>query len=142
MAEINLIGTYQHTVDSKGRMAFPTKFREQLGLRFIVTIGLEGNLYAFSEDEWNKFTDIIKTMPSENRKFFNYLAGMARDVEPDGQGRILLPQNLREHAALEKGATLRGVINRVEIWNTDKYNEHIGGITNEDLTKAFAAFAF
>jgi MraZ protein len=142
LAKINLIGTYQHSIDSKGRMAFPTKFREQLGLRFIVTIGLKGNLFVFSEGEWENFTDKIKNIPYENREIPDFLVGMAREVEPDGQGRILLPQNLRERAGLSKSATVRGVINHAEIWDTDRYNAHIGLITDDMLLTAFASFAF
>jgi MraZ protein len=142
MSAINLIGTYQHAIDAKGRMAFPTKFREQLGHRFIVTIGLKGNLFVFSEAEWESFTDKIKSIPYENREVPDYLVGMAREVEPDGQGRILLPQILRERAGLTKSATVRGVINHAEIWDTDRYNAHIGAITDDMLTKAFANFAF
>lgn len=136
------MGTYEHTIDVKGRMAFPNKLRERLGLSFIVTIGPENCLYVYSESEWENFTEKIKTLTGEKARAAKLFIVKACTVEPDKQGRVLIPQNLRDYAHLDHDVTVLGVINRAEIWDTARFNEMSGAISEEMLSDALSEIAF
>lgn len=123
-------------------MAFPTKLRERLGLSFIVTVGLDGCLYVYSNEDWEIFTEKLQTLTGAKAKAAKMLIFSACTVEPDKQGRILIPQNLREYAGLDHDITVLGVINRAEIWDTAKFKEYSGNITNEMLSEALEELAF
>lgn len=142
LAGNTLMGTFEHTIDAKGRMAFPTKLRERLGLSFIVTIGPENCLYVYSEEEWENFTEKIKTLTGEKARAAKLFIIKACTVEPDKQGRILIPQNLREYAGLDHEVTVLGVINRAEIWDTAHFSEVSGAVTEEMLSDALSDIAF
>ncbi|MCM1382635.1 MAG: division/cell wall cluster transcriptional repressor MraZ, partial [Muribaculaceae bacterium] len=142
MAGNALMGTYEHTMDAKGRMAFPTKLRERLGAGFIVTIGLDGCLYVYSNDDWEIFTEKLQTLTGAKAKAAKMLIVNACVVEPDKQGRILVPQNLREYAGLDHDVTVLGVINRAEIWDSAKFKAFSSEITNDMLSEALADLAF
>ncbi len=119
------MGEYNHTVDEKGRLIIPSKFREELGDSFVVTKGLDGCLFVYPEDEWKVLEDKLRALPLTNkdaRAFARYMLAGAAEVEPDKQGRILIPQVLRAFAELDKDVVLIGVASRVEIWNKDKWN--------------------
>lgn len=119
-------GEYNHTIDTKGRMSVPSKLRDSLGESFVVTKGLDGCLMAYATEEWEKFEEKLQSLPLTNknaRKLVRHFSGGAIDVEVDGQGRILLPANLREHAGLVKEVVFIGMGNRVEIWSKSKYEE-------------------
>ena len=139
----HLMGTYYHNMDAKGRMAFPNKLREQLGVNFVITIGLEGCLYVYSNEEWEKFTEQIRTLsgPVAKQAIRKYAAN-AVVAEADKQGRILIPQNLREHAGLDHDITVIGNLNRAEIWDTARYNEINSKFTDEELAEAIDSLAF
>lgn len=120
------MGEYNHTVDVKGRVIIPAKFREALGESFVVTKGLDGCLFVFAMDEWTSFEEKLRTLPIANkdaRKFTRFFLAGASDAEPDKQGRVLIPANLREFAGLTKDVVLVGVSNRVEIWDKDRYDD-------------------
>ena len=120
------MGEYNHTVDAKGRVIIPAKFREALGDAFVVTKGLDGCLFVFAMDEWSSFEEKLRTLPIANkdaRKFTRFFLAGAADVEPDKQGRVLIPNNLREFGGLTKDVVLVGVSNRVEIWDKERYEE-------------------
>lgn len=138
----SLMGTFEHTIDAKGRMAFPNKLRERIGLSFIVTIGPEKCLYVYSEEEWENFTEKIKTLTGEKARAAKLFIVKACTVEPDKQGRILIPQNLREYAGLSHDVTVLGVINRAEIWDSARFNEVSGNVTEEMLMDALSDIAF
>ncbi|WP_105614972.1 division/cell wall cluster transcriptional repressor MraZ [Vallitalea okinawensis] len=121
------IGEYKHTVDTKGRLIIPSKFREQLGENFIITKGLDECLFVYPIDEWKAFESKLKTLPLSNknaRKFVRFFLAGARECEIDKQGRTLLAANLREYATIEKEVFLIGVSNRVEIWSKDQWNAY------------------
>jgi len=141
VAVMSLIGTYQHTIDAKGRMAFPTKLRERLGVSFYVTIGLDSCLYVYSNDGWDDVTAKITMLTGEERTTANFFLSNACQVEPDSQGRVLLPANLRKHAALNRDVTVVGVGNRAEIWDSERYGEFSQSITGEKLSKALSGLA-
>lgn len=142
MSGNSLMGTFEHTIDLKGRMAFPNKLREKLGLSFIVTIGPEHCLYVYSEAEWENFTEKIKTLTGEKARAAKLFIVKACTVEPDKQGRILIPQNLRDYARLDHDVTVLGVINRAEIWDSAHFSEVSGEITEDMLSDALSDIAF
>lgn len=117
---------YNHSIDAKGRVIVPAKFREELGETFVVTQGLDGCLFVFPNSEWQNFEEKLKSLPMANkdaRKFVRFFLAGAALVEVDKQGRILLPSVLREFAALEKDVVLVGVGSRVEIWDKNRWEE-------------------
>lgn len=121
------MGEYNHTIDTKGRLIIPSKFREQLGDEFIVTKGLDGCLFVFPKNEWQLFEEKLRTLPltqKSARKFTRFFVAGATECEVDKQGRILLPQTLREFAELEKDVVLSGNLNRIEIWSKANWAEN------------------
>ena len=123
------IGEYQHSLDTKNRITVPSKLRNELGNKFVITKGLDGCLYAYPLDEWHKLEEKLKNLPLTNkdaRAFVRFFFAGASEVEIDKQFRILIPQNLKEYAAIEKEIVSIGVLTRVEIWSKEKwlqYNE-------------------
>lgn len=120
------MGEYNHTIDAKGRLIVPAKFREILGDNFIVTKGLDGCLFVYPNDEWTRFEEKLKSLPLTNknaRQFTRFFLAGAAACEVDKQGRILLPQVLREFASLEKDVVLVGVASRIEIWSRERWYE-------------------
>ena len=121
------MGEYSHTIDTKGRLIIPSRFREELGETFVVTKGLDGCLFVFSDEEWKAFEIKLKSLPLTNknaRQFARFFVAGATPCELDKQGRLLLPATLREFAGLEKDVVLTGMLNRIEIWSKDKWNEN------------------
>ena len=121
------MGEYNHTIDTKGRLIIPSKFREQLGDEFIVTKGLDGCLFVFPKNEWELFEEKLRDLPltqKNARKFVRFFVAGANLCELDKQGRILLPQTLREFAQLEKDVVLSGNLNRVEIWSKANWTDN------------------
>ena len=134
---IMFLGEYQHSIDAKGRLIVPARFREGLGSRFIVTKGLDNCLFVYPQEEWKIFENKLKQLPLTNpgaRKFVRFFFAGAIECELDHQGRIVLPQHLREYAGLQKEIVSIGVNNRVEIWNKENrksYNEEENFISND-----------
>ncbi len=129
------IGEYNHTIDSKGRLIVPSKFREALGDEFVVTKGLDGCLFVYPMEEWIAFTDKLKELPltkKDARQFSRFFLAGAASCEVDKQGRILIPSVLREFAGLEKDAVLVGVSSRIEIWSRSNW-EKISDVDIEDM---------
>ncbi len=132
-----LIGEYQHNIDAKGRVAVPTKFRDDLGMRFYITKGLDGCLFVLQQSEWEKLEEKIRQMPiSKARTIQRFFFSGAAEVQPDKQGRILIPQPLREHASLNKEVIFIGTANRVEIWDSAKWTSFNSSITEESIEEA------
>ena len=122
-----LIGEYEHSLDAKGRLIMPAKLREDMGEKFIVTKGLDGCLFGFSQTEWNNFEEKLKTLPLTNknaRDFVRFFLSGAIECETDKQGRFLIASNLREYANMEKDVVIIGVGTRLEIWNKDKWKTY------------------
>jgi len=122
-----LLGEYNHNIDDKGRVSVPAKFREDLGSSFIVTKGLDNCLFIYSKNEWTTFETKLKDLPLTNpnaRNFIRFFFSGATECELDKQGRIILPQNLREYAGLNKDVAIIGVATRVEIWDREKWNAY------------------
>lgn len=122
-----LIGEYEHSLDVKGRLILPAKIREDMGDKFIVTKGLDGCLFGFSQNEWTNFEEKLKTLPLTNknaRDFVRFFLSGATECEIDKQGRFLITSNLRGYATLEKDAIIIGVGTRIEIWNREKWKSY------------------
>ncbi len=120
------MGEYNHTIDAKGRLIVPAKFRESLGEEFVVTKGLDGCLFVYPMDEWKNIEEKFRNIPlttKDARKFSRFFFSGAAACEVDKQGRILIPTVLREFAGLQKEAVLAGVFNRIEIWSKDRWND-------------------
>ena len=121
------MGEYHHTIDDKGRIIIPAKIRYELGEQFIVTKGLDGCLFGFSQNEWNNFEEKLKTLPLTNknaRDFVRFFLSGATECEIDKQGRFLIASNLREYAEMEKEIAIIGVGTRIEIWNKEKWKKY------------------
>ena len=105
----------------------PAKIREDIGEKFIITKGLDGCLFGFSQNEWTNFEEKLKTLPLTNknaRDFVRFFLSGAMECEIDKQGRFLISSNLRNVATLEKEVVIIGVGTRIEIWNKDKWEEY------------------
>ena len=121
------IGEYQHSLDSKNRIVVPSKLREGLGEKFIISKGLDGCLYAYPIDEWQEFEEKLKNLPLTNRDaraFVRFFVAGATEVETDKQGRGLIPANLREYAGIEKEIVTIGALNKIEIWSKEKWESY------------------
>lgn len=139
------MGEYQHTIDAKGRIILPAKFREQLGERFIATKGLDNCLFVYPLSEWAILENKLKQLPlgkPEARAFVRFFFAGASEMELDKQGRILLPINLRSYGKLEKDVTIIGVSNRIELWDTMTWQEYSGNIepTVEEVSASLIDF--
>ncbi|NLW24322.1 MAG: division/cell wall cluster transcriptional repressor MraZ [Clostridia bacterium] len=121
------MGEYQHTIDDKGRLIMPAKFREELGIKFVITKGLDGCLFVYPIDEWRRLENKLRNLPftkADARAFARFFFSGATECELDKQGRILLPANLREHAKLVKDVFIIGVASRIEIWSKEVWEEY------------------
>lgn len=138
-----LIGEYQHNIDPKGRVIVPSKFREDLGERFYITKGLDGCLFVLSPAGWDKLQEKVGTMPvSKARGLQRFFFSGAAEAEPDKQGRILIPQNLRDYAGLTKDVTFIGASSRAEIWDSARWNEFNSTLTQESIAEAMDSLDF
>ena len=121
------MGRYNHTIDPKGRLSIPSKYREILGDEFVVSKGMDGCLFVYANDAWKAFEEKLASLPlinREARQFARFFLSGAQYVTVDKQGRILMPQDLREFAGLEKDVVLAGAGGRIEIWSLEKCNEN------------------
>ncbi len=118
------MGQYNHTIDAKGRLIIPSKFRDLLGEEFVVTKGMDGCLFVYANEDWAAFEQKLTSLPlinKEARKFARFFLAGASQVEVDKQGRILIASNLRTFAELDKEVVLVGVGSRIEIWSQEKW---------------------
>jgi MraZ protein len=121
------MGEYQHTIDDKGRMIIPSKFRDELGTRFVVTRGLDNCLFVYPESEWKIIEQKLKSLPftrSDARAFTRFFFSGAIECELDKQGRVNIPANLRTYSELIKDCVVIGVSNRVEIWSKEVWENY------------------
>ena len=121
------MGEYQHTIDEKGRMIIPAKFRDELGSSFVITRGLDQCLFVYPMSEWAVMEQKLKALPlmkSDARAFTRFFFSGAVECELDKQGRVNIPGNLRDHAKLEKECVVIGVSTRVEIWSKEAWDSY------------------
>ena len=138
-----LIGEFSPSIDAKGRLHFPAKLREDLGERFIVTKGLDGCLFVYSYEEWKALENKIRALPlSKSRMLKRFFYAGAVEVEGDKQGRVIIPQNLREYAGLSKDVTVVGASTRAEIWDSARWASYCEDITPEMVAEAMDELGF
>ena len=133
---------YNHTVDAKGRLIIPSKFREILGDEFVISKGMDGCLFVYTNDDWKAFEEKLTSLPlinKEARQFARFFLAGAAQVEVDKQGRILLPASLRSFANLDKDVVLVGVGSRIEIWDKEKYEALSADENMDDIANAMEA---
>lgn len=121
------MGEYRHTIDDKGRIIVPAKFRDGLGDTFVVTRGLDNCLFAYPRSEWTQLEQKLKALPftkADARKFTRFFFSGASEVELDKQGRVNIPANLREYARLKKDCVVIGVSTRIEIWCKEEWETY------------------
>lgn len=120
------IGEYHHSIDDKGRLIIPSKFREELGEKFIVTRGIENCLFVYSEESWQKIVDKLETLPftkKDARQFIRFFLSGASEAEFDKQGRINIPSPLITYANIHKECIVIGTGDRLEIWSKESWDE-------------------
>lgn len=129
-----LIGEYTHTVDDKKRISLPAKFRSELGKKLVITRGLEGCLFVYSQKEWEKISARLSELgmgQASTRGFTRFMLAGAVDIEVDSAGRMLIPDFLKDFAKLSGKVILAGVGSRVEIWDNTVWDEYRKKIEKE-----------
>ena len=139
------LGDYQHTLDAKGRVSLPAKFRHDVeGKRLVVAQGFEGCLYVYPAEDYARFVDRLMSIDDFNpayRRVRRFFTTGAQDIPVDGAGRIGIPQNLREYAGLDRDVAITGNGDRIEIWDAEKWAAYtVGGADEsiEDIAKELA----
>ena len=128
------MGTYQHNIDLKGRVIMPAKFREELGGVFYITRGLDNCLSVLSKSDWDSLGEKLRGLPSSQTKDIQrVLFSGAAELEPDKQGRVLIPQPLRDYAGLTKDVVIIGTGLKAEIWDLDRWNEYNNKVTEDSM---------
>jgi len=138
----SVTGTYEHTIDSKGRLFMPAKLREELGSVSYLTMGMDQCLAIYPEESWKLFTDKFSSLPISQSKVMRPLFANAVKLEPDSQGRVVLPQRLRTYAGLGKDVVIIGVHNRAEIWDAAAWYGQEEEMTPEKMTALMEALEF
>lgn len=139
----SVTGEYSHTIDSKGRLFMPAKLREELGEAFYLCKGLGKCLFVYSAKNWTEFEEKVNAMPiTKAIKIQRNIFPTAGRCEPDAQGRVLVPQKLREYAKLDKSVTVIGMGNHAEIWNSDAWEEISAEQTDATLADCMDELGF
>ena len=121
-----LSGEYRHNIDLKGRIIVPSRIREEMGERIVITRGLDGCLFGYSEKTWNSIMEKLNSLPftkKDARNFTRFMTSGSTLLEFDKQGRINIPNYLNQYASLEKEVVIIGVIDRIEIWSRNNWEE-------------------
>lgn len=124
------IGEYRHTIDEKGRLAIPAKFRQLLKDGAVVTKGLDSCLFLYTKEEWKKLADRLSALPiskSNSRAFARLMLAGAMDVEVDKQGRAMIPEYLREFARMKRKVVVAGLYSRLELWDEKQWEKYKKG---------------
>jgi MraZ protein len=124
-------GEYHYTLDDKGRVVLPPKFRQELGEAVIVTRGMDDCIWVYPRQGWEAVEDKLRTLPIARRGFLRFLLAAAQEVELDRQGRITLPEALREYAAIGREVVVVGLIQRLEIWSEERWKKAVAKAQRE-----------
>ena len=128
------IGRYYHTIETKGRLAIPQSFREELQSGGVITWGLDGCLFLFPNSYWQKLSEKLASLPMTQpaaRNLTRLLVQSATELNLDSQGRTLIPDHLREQVQLKKQVVVAGALTRIEIWDRDIYHKHLDLIAQQ-----------
>ena len=138
-----MTGEFQHALDNKGRVFIPAKLRDELGEVFYITISMDRCLCAYSGENWEKLSAKVSEMPYVKQRRMRPLFARAAKCELDSQGRVLIPQNLREYAGLEKSVTVIGCNNHAELWDSDEWSKvYAEEFTPENIAAAMEELEF
>ncbi len=138
-----MTGTYEHSIDGKGRLFIPAKLREELGVTFYLAAGIDACLAIYPQETWERFTQKFSSMPMSATKNMRRLFANAVRCELDSQGRIVVPQKLRDYAKLDKDVVIIGVNDRAEIWAADAWNaQEEEEMTPEKMSALMAELGF
>ena len=138
-----MTGTYEHSIDAKGRLFIPAKLREELGVTFYLAMGVDECLAIYPQETWNRFTEKFASLPMSQSAAMRPLFANASKCELDSQGRIVIPQKLRKYAGLEKDAVIIGVNDRAEIWSAEAWNaQEEEEMTPEKMAACMAELGF
>jgi len=118
-----MTGEYQHSLDTKGRLFIPAKLRDELGEVFFITLSMDRCLSAYSSESWREFSEKVNAMPYVKQRKMRPLFAHAARCELDAQGRVLIPQNLRDYAGFVKNVAVIGCNNHVELWDSEEWNK-------------------
>lgn len=138
----SVTGTYEHSIDPKGRLFIPAKLREELGSTCYLTLGLDACLAIYPEESWKVFTEKFASLPMTQSRAMRPIFAKAAKCEPDSQGRILIPQFLRSYAKLNKDVVIIGVHNRAEIWDAATWSAQEEEMTPESLAALMESLEF
>ena len=138
-----MTGTYEHSIDAKGRLFIPAKLREELGVTFYLAMGVDECLAIYPQETWNRFTEKFASLPMSQSAAMRPLFANASKCELDSQGRIVVPQKLRKYAGLDKDVVIIGVNDRAEIWSAETWNaREEEEMTPEKMKACLAALGF
>ncbi|MBE6631604.1 MAG: division/cell wall cluster transcriptional repressor MraZ [Ruminococcaceae bacterium] len=131
-----LSGEYNHSIDPKSRLFMPAKLREVLGTDMVIVKNVDKCVSVYPKAAWGVFEEKLAQLPEiQARDIKRFLYSSANDVQPDSQGRILIPQKLREYASLDKNVTIIGAGDHVEIWNDETWEKKVNGEDNEKIVE-------
>ena len=136
-----MTGTYEHSIDAKGRLFIPAKLREELGVTFYLAMGVDACLAIYPQATWDRFTEKFASLPMSQSVVMRPLFANAVKCELDSQGRIVVPQRLRKYAGLERDTVIIGFNDRAEIWAADKWAQE-DEITPETMKACLSALGF
>lgn len=128
------IGQYLHSLEVKGRLAIPKSFRQGLGKKAVVTKGLDGCLFVFPNQTWQEFSQKIAAMSltkKDSRSFARFLTFSATEINLDNQGRVLIPEHLRQFAGLKKYIVAAGAGQRIELWDKKRFSQYLNRVEKE-----------
>jgi MraZ protein len=133
-------GTYQNSIDSKNRMIIPSRYRDQLGGHCMLTRGFDRCLYIYSMDDYEVLVNKIRKLPQSDRdvrKFIREFFSNTEECHLDSQGRILIPQHLRDYAGINKNLVTKGALDKIEIWSTEVLSDPEGEnmMDNEEFVR-------
>ncbi len=138
-----LMGEYNHTIDAKGRMNFPTKLKAIFGSSFVVTRGFDGCLAVYTNKDWIELVEKVKALPAtESRNMQRFVFSNATTVEPDKQGRILISPKLRDYAGLEHDVVVIGRATQAEIWDKQRWEDMNAAMSEEDIIETMTKLGF
>lgn len=139
------IGSYNNSIDAKSRMIVPSKHRDELGLKCVITKGIDKCLYIYPVSEWDAFSEKLAALPKADpkaRNFVRHFYGNAEECEIDRQGRVTIPSALREYAGIEKELTTIGNGEKIEVWSREVFTESgvADSMDGDDIAKGMADY--
>lgn len=138
-----MIGTYEYTIDAKGRLTIPPKFREELGETFTVTQGLDNCIFVYPQSTWKELETKISALPmAKSKGLQRFFLSSAQELTLDSHGRILLPQELRQYAELDKETVVIGVSGRAEIWSKVNWTAYKKQLEQAEISAAMEELGF